>query len=165
MPMYPHEERVGAEKRDLDDKLLRLTAFISKGTLFDVLPEEDKRLMREQRDAMMQYSEALGARISRFKDTLDSTMPLPRVAPPQLPTVGRVVLFKPSEGTELANGAEEYVALIGQVIADANNPRPYCNLLVFPPFGEPHWEGSVQEYDPDEAAATPSRSWRWPPRT
>src|SRR6185437_5639478 len=78
---------------------------------------------------------------------------------PQSPSIGRVVLFTPSDG-EYNNGAEEYVAIIGQVFADPGNPRPYCNLFVFPPFGAPRWEGSVQEGDGKD----PSRTWRWPPR-
>lgn len=80
---------------------------------------------------------------------------------PQSPTIGRIVLFTPMEGENTANGAEEYVAVIGQVFADPGNPGPYCNLLVFPPFAEPRWEGSVQE---GVDGGSTSRTWRWPPR-
>jgi hypothetical protein len=166
MRMYPHEERVVEEKRDLDERLGRLNHFMATSPTFEGLSEDEKLLMRQQATAMAQYSGALGGRISRFKDTADLNMSLgslPRVVPPQIPTIGRVVLFR-SSGIEMANNAEEYVAIIGQVIADASNPRPYCNLLTFPPFQEPRWEGSVQEYDPDSPAVAPVRSWRWPPR-
>ena len=79
----------------------------------------------------------------------------------QAPSLGRTVLYTPPEGEETENAAPEYVAIIGQVFTDADNKRPYCNLLVFPPFAAPRWEGSVQEGDPAGAAF---RTWRWPPR-
>lgn len=81
---------------------------------------------------------------------------------PQSPTLGHIVLFTPQDPTSGANGAKEYVAIIGQVWADPNVERPYVNLLTFPPFqaAGPVWEGSVQE------ALEPGapRTWRWPPR-
>jgi hypothetical protein len=79
----------------------------------------------------------------------------------QAPSLGRIVLYTPPEGEETENAAPEYVAIIGQVFTDADNKRPYCNLLVFPPFAAPRWEGSVQEGDPAGAAF---RTWRWPTR-
>jgi hypothetical protein len=79
---------------------------------------------------------------------------------PQAPSIGRIVLFTPTIGIQHANGAEEYVAIIGQVFAAPGNPRPYCNLFVMPPFAAPYWEGSVQEGDGDNT----SRTWRWPAR-
>lgn len=80
----------------------------------------------------------------------------------QSPSLGRVVLFTPGVPEhERANGATEYPAIIGQVFADAGNPRPYCNLFVMPPFGVPSWEGSVQEAQDGEDS---TRTWRWPPR-
>lgn len=78
----------------------------------------------------------------------------------QAPSLGRILLFRPTAG-ETSNGAEEYPAVIGQVFADPGNPRPYCNLFVMPPFGEPRWEGSVQEVVAGEPT---DRTWRWPPR-
>ena len=71
------------------------------------------------------------------------------------PTIGRIVLFTPNGNA--ANGAREYVAIVGQVFHDPENPRPYVNLLTFPPFQAPVWEGSVQEGEGP-------RRWRWPPR-
>ncbi len=73
------------------------------------------------------------------------------------PTLGRVVLFTPADHQTVANGAREYVAIVGQVFHDPGNSRPYVNLLTFPPFQPPVWEGSVQEGEGP-------RSWRWPPR-
>lgn len=81
---------------------------------------------------------------------------------PHAPSLGRIVLFRPSEGAKPENGAEEYVAIIGQVFS-AESERPYCNLLVMPPFAVPYWEGSVQEHEPS-AEAPQQRSWRWPPQ-
>lgn len=56
----------------------------------------------------------------------------------QSPSLGRIVLFRPSGDRAGHNGAEEYVAIIGQVFADPGNPRPYCNLFVMPPFAQPY---------------------------
>lgn len=80
--------------------------------------------------------------------------------PRQSPSLGRVVLFTPADPDQRANGAHEYVAFIGQVFHDPGIERPYCNLLTFPPFAEPKWEGSVQEALTEGAP----RSWRWPPK-
>jgi hypothetical protein len=74
------------------------------------------------------------------------------------PTIGRTVLFTPQDPNSGANGAIEYVAVVGQVFHDPGNPRPYVNLLTFPPFQAPVWEGSVQEGEGP-------RTWRWPPRS
>jgi hypothetical protein len=64
--MQPHEQRVVEEKRGLDEKLVKLAAFISASPIFEKMDPVDKALMRDQRDAMLQYSEALDARIARF---------------------------------------------------------------------------------------------------
>jgi hypothetical protein len=64
--MEPHQQRVIDERRDLDDKLSKLNAFMSENAIFDGLPEEDRRLMRLQGHAMAQYSGILAARIERF---------------------------------------------------------------------------------------------------
>lgn len=74
-------------------------------------------------------------------------------------TPGRIVLYSPphQEGRH-ANGAEEYVALIGQTWPDSH----FANLVVFPPFTEPKWVGSVSQHEtPNEL---PQGSFRFPPR-
>lgn len=71
------------------------------------------------------------------------------------PIIGLVVLFTPPD-PDGANGAREYVAIVGQVFHDPHNPRPYVNLLTFPPFQPPAWQGSVQE-------GGGPRSWRYIP--
>lgn len=61
----PHEQRVIAEKADLDDKVSRLHAFTTS-TIFAVLDKEDQRLLRSQLLVMGGYSEILRKRIERF---------------------------------------------------------------------------------------------------
>ena len=82
--------------------------------------------------------------------------------PEMQPSVGRMVLCTFGSG-ETFNGAAEFPAIIGQVLGAGPDGRPYCNLLVFPPFAAPCWAGSVQEFrDSDPPGNT---TWRWPPRT
>ncbi len=65
--MQPHELRVIAEKRELDEKLAKLSAFISaRSPVFIGLDPMDKSLLRDQRDAMSAYSDTLADRIARF---------------------------------------------------------------------------------------------------
>jgi hypothetical protein len=64
----PHEQRVLDEKRELDEKLSKLGAFIDASPVFNGLPDDEKEELVEQRSAMYQYSEVLGARIARFGD-------------------------------------------------------------------------------------------------
>lgn len=169
--MEPHQERVIAEKRDLDEKLVKLTVFITEDRVFRGLPEADKGLLREQQLIMEHFSQVLAARIARFDRGVESAMRMQdgelrmMTQEKQSPTIGRVVLFWPPEG-DGAKLADEYVAIIGEVFNDGVNPRPYCNLLTFPPFQKPKWEGSVQERDDQDTdhTAAPSRTWRWPPR-
>lgn len=70
--MQAHEERVIAEKSDLDEKLSRLAAFCSntKGHLWMAMLETDKALLLEQSTIMARYSAVLSARIFRFKDSV-----------------------------------------------------------------------------------------------
>lgn len=67
--MQPHEERVVAEKRELDEKLAKLKAFCFDpgSATFKALPPEDRDLLEDQYTAMKQYSEILSKRIARFK--------------------------------------------------------------------------------------------------
>jgi len=74
------------------------------------------------------------------------------------PSPGRLVLYTPDMQTTVGrrgDGAEEYVALIGQVCVSAGSNKPYCHLYVMPPFAPAYWEGYVQEGEGP-------RSWRWP---
>jgi hypothetical protein len=66
--MKPHEERVVAEKRELDDKIAKLKAFcFDPGSpIFSGLPPADRDLLEDQYTVMEQYSQILGKRIDRF---------------------------------------------------------------------------------------------------
>lgn len=64
--LKPHEERVVQEKADLDEKLVKLRAFLGDEQKFAAIPAEDQWLLRMQLDAMDQYSRTLGLRIARF---------------------------------------------------------------------------------------------------
>lgn len=63
--MQPHEERVVAEQKELNDKINKLNGFIG-GNAFNALPEEDRALLEEQSRYMSAYSGVLHERIKRF---------------------------------------------------------------------------------------------------
>jgi hypothetical protein len=63
--MQPHQERVVAEKKELDDKLSKLNAFLT-GTTFSTLPEDERQRLQRQSKLMGQYSGVLGERITAF---------------------------------------------------------------------------------------------------
>lgn len=65
--MAPHEERVVAEKKELDDRLKKLHDFVLGGNKnFHELKQRDKDLLRAQLQVMDRYSEILEERIARF---------------------------------------------------------------------------------------------------
>jgi hypothetical protein len=63
--MAPHQERVVAEKAELDVKLEKLGAFFETDQFKSINQNEQKR-MAEQWDVMKKYSDILGARIAAF---------------------------------------------------------------------------------------------------
>lgn len=63
--LAPHQQRVVAEKAQLDDKLEKLRKFFDS-KLFDSLPTIEKVRLRNQLDAMDSYSYTLGERIADF---------------------------------------------------------------------------------------------------
>lgn len=65
MPLQPHQERVVAEKKDLDEKIAKLSAFFDTET-FAKLPDVDKGDLERQMAFMQGYSDTLGLRINRF---------------------------------------------------------------------------------------------------
>lgn len=65
-----YQTRVIEEKTALDDKLVKLNAFLFTAA-FDALEREDKILLVEQFGHMQAYSVALGRRISRFGGYID----------------------------------------------------------------------------------------------
>jgi hypothetical protein len=64
--MEPWQERIIVERDELAEKLIKLSVFISGNAKFLMLGDEDKRLMRAQRKAMLAYHEALEDRIRRW---------------------------------------------------------------------------------------------------
>lgn len=63
--MAPHQERVVAEKSELDEKIAKLVPFID-GNIYKTLPEEEQARLRKQVTIMADYSEVLGERIAAF---------------------------------------------------------------------------------------------------
>lgn len=64
--MHPHQERVVAEKKELDEKLEKLSNFIFKGDLFGTLDNKEQDRLRRQYTFMHGYSDVLGERITAF---------------------------------------------------------------------------------------------------
>lgn len=65
--MLAYQERVIKEKRELDEKAFKLSAFIGNNPLFDTIDTEEQERMKEQCEIMWEYSEILGKRIAAFK--------------------------------------------------------------------------------------------------
>jgi crAss001_48 related protein len=64
--MLPHQERVFVESKELREKLMKLTAFISGNEAFGKLDAKGQSLLLEQREVMRQYLDILCERIDRF---------------------------------------------------------------------------------------------------
>ena len=65
MTLEPHEQRVVAEKAELDERLGKLQAFLVTQRCCE-LPFDDRCLLAQQALVMEQYSQILGKRIERF---------------------------------------------------------------------------------------------------
>lgn len=63
--MKPHQERVLVELKELNEKLIKLGAFIG-GDIFNALPNEDRDLLEEQNRWMEAYCGVLRKRVERF---------------------------------------------------------------------------------------------------
>jgi hypothetical protein len=63
--LKPYQQRVVIEKKELDDKIEKLTAFIA-GEVFKTLPSDECSRLTRQRVAMLDYSQCLEARIKAF---------------------------------------------------------------------------------------------------
>lgn len=61
--MEPHQQRVVAEKNDLDSKREKLTAFIG-GDIYRKLGDVEQSRLNRQLEAMTLYSNILGERIA-----------------------------------------------------------------------------------------------------
>lgn len=67
--MQPHQERVVAEKKELDEKLEKLLTFIDagKGPIFSTLITEERQRLTTQARIMKEYSDILADRINAFQ--------------------------------------------------------------------------------------------------
>ena len=66
-PYAPHQQRVIEEKRELDEKIQKLTAFIYSEKFVSIVSDDDERLLLQQQDEVMrQYSRVLCNRIASF---------------------------------------------------------------------------------------------------
>lgn len=63
--MLPHQERVIAEKKELDERGDKLDQFILSEK-FGTLPAAEQDRMKRQLEIMGKYSEVLGERIAAF---------------------------------------------------------------------------------------------------
>lgn len=63
-----HQQRVVDEKKDLDEKRVKLQAFFNTD-LFRVLDQGEKDRLSTQYSVMALYSEILGQRIAAFSTT------------------------------------------------------------------------------------------------
>jgi len=65
--LQPHQQRVVAEKAELDEKLTKLSAFISSKNFADFVKDEAERgRLVCQEEVMKDYSEILAERIAAF---------------------------------------------------------------------------------------------------
>jgi hypothetical protein len=62
----PHQQRVLDEKRELDERLSKLDAFILDNPLFTKLPPDEQERLARQSKAMAVYSGILDERIACF---------------------------------------------------------------------------------------------------
>lgn len=62
----PHQQRVVDERESLQDKISKLSNFVTVNEIFKSLPEIEKTDLRDQLSFMCLYLEKLDSRISRF---------------------------------------------------------------------------------------------------
>lgn len=64
--MEAYQERVIAEKNELDERATKLSDFIGLSPEFEKIAPEEQERMKVQNDLMWQLSEVLGQRIRNF---------------------------------------------------------------------------------------------------
>jgi hypothetical protein len=64
--MQPHQQRVVEEKKELDEKLDKLKAFIETSPIFKGLHQDERGRLNRQFDVMAEYSSILAQRIAAF---------------------------------------------------------------------------------------------------
>ncbi|MEI6870840.1 MAG: hypothetical protein WCL08_01025 [Verrucomicrobiota bacterium] len=73
----PYQQRVIDEKKELDARLAKLTAFLTDPAERETVTDMDRELLEKQQDAMTAYSRVLGLRVRSF--------PAPAVKPESYP--------------------------------------------------------------------------------
>lgn len=63
--MQPHQERVVTEKRELDEKLEKLSMF-RQSEIFKTIDEKERERLNHQFVLMQEYSSILADRIQNF---------------------------------------------------------------------------------------------------
>ncbi len=63
--MQPHQERVVTEKKELDEKIEKLDAFLH-GAIYRTLAQGEQERLTRQLCHMTLYSKVLGERIAAF---------------------------------------------------------------------------------------------------
>lgn len=64
--MEAHQQRVVDEKKELDEKLSKLCAFVTSSPVFQKLDAGERQRLESQVKAMDSYSLILGERIKHF---------------------------------------------------------------------------------------------------
>ena len=72
--MLPHQERVVAERAELNEKLTKLLAFMNTES-FEALPDRDRYLLNKQASFMGFYRDTLDERIALIEED-DTDFPL-----------------------------------------------------------------------------------------
>lgn len=68
MQLLPHQQRVVDEKKELDDKRRKLTAFLNDPNFDKIVQDWDEQNRLARQEAVMaDYSSILEARINNFK--------------------------------------------------------------------------------------------------
>lgn len=70
--MQPHQQRVVEEKTELDEKIMKLGAFVlQRSSVFDKLEIAERIRLMRQLSIMQLYSQVLEERISAFEVSYD----------------------------------------------------------------------------------------------
>lgn len=103
--MQNWQKRVIAEKEQLDERILGLSAFVSSDRLLHCVPDERTRLSR-QLEIMREYSDILGRRIAEFPP---AASPKPAEAEAEPEDGKKAGGGEPGEGQEAAakDGGDE----------------------------------------------------------
>lgn len=64
--MQPHQQRVVDEKRELDDKIYKLTMFVNSTNFPNHVGFSEQARLKSQLGIMESYSDILGERIDAF---------------------------------------------------------------------------------------------------